>query len=142
MQSAILLLPLAIVFAAAGCNREAGKARDRFLEALERDDFAAAYAELHPEGKRVVPDEAALRAQVEASGVRITGWSSRCSSGTSDTERLGMNYSSKARGTTRKSEAFEIGAPTEWLRGRCNGPLIMQLKKDGEAWKVVSVGAR
>lgn len=135
-------LALALALASTGCNREAGKARDRFLEALKRDDFTAAYAQLHPEGKQAVPSEAALRAQVEASGVRITEWSSRCSSGTSDAERLGMNFSSTARGTVKADGPFEIGAPTEWRRGRCNGPLIMQLKKDGDAWKVVSVGYR
>lgn len=125
-----------------GCNREASRTRDRFLEALKRDDFAAAYGELHPDARATVPNEAALRAQVEASGIRITEWSTACSSGGMSDERLGLNTTSTTRDRDRpRRTAFEIGAPIDWSRS-CKGPLLLQLKKDGDAWKVASFGKR
>jgi hypothetical protein len=134
-------LGVGIVLALSGCNAEAGKTRDRFMEAQKRDDFAAAFAELHSEARATIPDEAALRAKFEAANIRITDWSSTCSSGGSTNHRIGMSFTRTRRstGAGTGTRSFVIGVPIE-RKGKCNGPLVIDLKRDGTTWKVVSFG--
>jgi hypothetical protein len=140
MRTSGLVAALALALVVSACNAEAGKTRDRFMEALKRDDFTAAYAELHPDAKASIPNEAALREKVEAANVRITDWSYTCSSGSSTNHRIGMNFTQTRRNAGAPAGRLLLGAPIE-RRGKCNGPLVIDLRPDGSAWKVASFGS-
>jgi len=139
-RSAVVALALlALAAPSAGCNREASKVSDRFLAALARDEYAAAFAELHSDALPYTPDAATLRDRMEKSGVQLVGWSWTCGIGGA-TPRTGYSVTTQKRaGVASPKRPLVIGVAAE-RRGKCNGPLVVDLKQDaklpGEPWKV------
>lgn len=126
----------ALASAALGCGN---KDADRFLGALERADYAAAHAELHPAARGDVATPEALKARVEGAGVRFVGHGWTCGSSGDGVARAGYNVTTTKTGPRGP---LVIGRDPRH-RGKCNGPLVVDLARDdaapGRPWRVVGM---
>lgn len=131
---------LGLGLAALGCgDPEARKVTDRFLGAIKQQDYRTAYAELHTDARVFVPNEERLRFLVERSGQVVTGWSRNCSSGGKGVDRGGYNFSATStKGLFGSTQRVTIGVEPTYT-GKCNGPLLIELHREGDAWKVRSL---
>jgi hypothetical protein len=121
-----------------GCgDPEARKVTDRFLEALKRSDYPAAYAELHSDARTLVPNDQALKSLIEKKGSVITGWSRNCSSSGKGVDRGGYNFSANDRSMFQERERVTVGVEPK-IVGKCTGPLLIELHQEGGAWKIRS----
>ena len=135
------LVIAALAFASSGCNPAAKRVAEHFLEALKRDDWAAAFADLHPEARADTPTPEALRARIEKGDLKLLSWYANCGSSGS-LARTGYNVTTTSRnaGVPRVRPVI-VGVPPE-RRGKCNGPMLVELKVDpslpDQAWRVRS----
>jgi len=135
------LATVALAFASSGCNPAAKRVADHFLEALAHDDWATAFADLHPEARANTLTPDALRTRMEQGGVKLVSWSANCGSSGS-LARTGYNVTTTARKTAGAPvRPIVIGVPP--LRsGKCNGPMVVELKVDPslpeKPWRVRS----
>jgi len=121
-----------------GC---ADKEADHFLGALKRADYAEAFSDLHPEARARTPSAEALKAAFVASNVEISDFGWNCGSSSTSLKRSAYNVTwPTTAGKPRTPLA--VGTPIE-RRGRCNGPLVIELKRDesapGKPWKVAGM---
>jgi hypothetical protein len=131
-----LVAVLGLALFCAGC---ADKEADHFLDALRRQDYDAAFVDLHSELRATFPDAAALRARMTEANVEIVDFSRTCGS-SGALSRSGYNVTTRAApGKARVALVF--GAPPE--RRKCNGPLLIEKKRDptlpDSPWKVVTM---
>ena len=135
-----LLLLLALLLLTADCNREANRASEKFLQALARDDYDAAFVELHPDALASTPTVAALRDRMTNGSVKLQSWSSTCGS-TGSTVRIGDNVTSSNRRGAASARPITVGVTPD-LKSRCNGPMLVELRRQTESpdapWKVRS----
>jgi len=131
----------AFAIASSGCNPAAKKVGEHFLDALQRDDWATAFADLHPEARIDTPTAEALRARIEQGDMKLVSWYGNCGSGGS-LSRIGYNVTTSTRKTSGpRVRPIIIGIRPEY-RGKCNGPMLVELKVDpslpDQAWRVRS----
>ncbi|MBL8607643.1 MAG: hypothetical protein JNL38_09995 [Myxococcales bacterium] len=141
LRSALRCLAAAgLALGVAGCNPDAKKVADHFVDAVARDDWATAYADLHPDARASTTDAEALRAQFTAGGRRLLGWYGNCGS-SGELSRTAYNVTSEPRPKGAAPARVVIGVPP-LDRGKCNGPLLVELKQDAArpdgAWRVRS----
>jgi hypothetical protein len=136
-----LAVTAALALACSGCNPAAKKVADHFLDAVSRDDWATAYADLHPEARANTISQDALRDQFQGGGRRLVSWYGNCGS-PRELARTGYNATSAPLGKGVPQARVVIGVPP-LSRGKCNGPLLVELKEDAslpdKAWRVRSV---
>lgn len=123
----------ALVLVSAGC---ADKDANRYLDAIKRADYDAAFAELHTEARATIATPEVMKAKFEASGLRLVDYSTTCSSGGFSNKRLGYNTTTSRKGGGQ----VVIGVPPASV-GKCNTSVVVDLKKDealpGQPMKVI-----
>jgi len=131
----------ALAFASSGCNPAAKRVAEHFLEAMARDDWATAFADLHPEARVYTLTPDALRDRMEKGGIQLVSWYANCGSSGS-LARTGYNVTTTARKTAGAPVRPIIIGVAPLRSGKCNGPMVVELKVDpslpDNAWRVRS----
>lgn len=124
-----------------GADSAAKRVAEHFLEALKRDDWATAFADLHPEARADTPTPGVLRARIEKGDLKLLSWYANCGSSGS-LARTGYNVTTSSRKTgVQGVRPIIVGVAPE-RSGKCNGPMVVELKVDpslpDQAWRVRS----
>lgn len=129
-----LVATAVLALASSGCG---DKDADQFLEAMKRGDYPAAHAQLHPDGRAVTADAAAIQKSVKESGFELIGYSWTCSSSGLSQKRVGYNFSTRGKGNPRPPVIVGVFPQRQ---GKCNTGLVVDLKKDDQGvWRVLGM---